>query len=150
MRPSSPNAANRFARLRVQAIQEVHHAGEDARPLAVAPIGHAAAGLSGANAGVELPFQFAGGGIEGDYDLRMRVGVKRAAHDERIDFKVAFLAGIVAPRKLKAMNVGAIDLGERRVMVALGTPAVGRPADAALRRAGRAEQAGNEKCPRSS
>ncbi len=112
----------------VEAVEEVHDAGKDAGLVAVGPVGDSAGGLRGGNAGVELPEELAGGGVEGDDLLVGRVGVEGAADDERVGLDVAFFAGVEGPGELKAVDVGAVDLGERGVVIAVGAAVVGGPA----------------------
>jgi hypothetical protein len=58
--------------------------------LTVGPVSNAACGLRGIDAGVEFPFERAGGGVECDDFLRKRIGIERAVDNEWIVFKIAF------------------------------------------------------------
>ena len=101
---------------------------------AVIPIRDAARGLAGNDAGIELPLQFAGCGIKrDDFGLR-RVGVQRAADDERVGLDAAFLAGVIGPCLLELMDVVASDLGERGVVVAVEAAVVDGPVSLRLRK----------------
>ena len=126
---------HRLPGLRVQAVEIVHDPREDAPLLAVGPIGHPARRLVAANAGVELPNNFAGCSVEGNKLLRRRVGVKRAPHDERIVLDAALFAGVEAPRQFEQLHVGPVDLLELGIMVAVEAAVVDRPTQRALPRA---------------
>ena len=119
---------------RIEAVEKVHDAGEDALLAAVGPVGEAARWLRTGDSGVELPFELAGGGVEGDHLLRGGVGIKGAADDQRIVLQAALFAGIEAPCQGEPMDVAAIDLRQAGVVIAVGSAAIGRPANHTLRR----------------
>jgi hypothetical protein len=75
--------------------------------------------LGAADAGVELPLKLAGGGIECNHFLRLGEGVEHAAYDQRVELEDALFAGVEGPGNLEAMNIRAIDLRERGIVVAL-------------------------------
>jgi hypothetical protein len=126
---------NGFARRCVEGVEEVEDAGEDARTLAVGPIRKAAGGLRGAadgavmviDGGVEGPEQLSGGSVESDDLAQGRVSVQDASDDERVGLETTFFAGVELPCNFELGNVGAIDLGKRRVVIAVDTAVVGGP-----------------------
>src|SRR5208283_4785182 len=99
---------------------------EDALVFAIGPVSDAARRLRGGDAGIKLPFQFAGGGVEGDHFLAGRVRVEGGTNDDRIGLDVPLLAGVEGPGLTQSVNVGAIDLREAGVMIA-AFAAIGRP-----------------------
>ena len=126
-------AGDQIAGVGVEAVEKVHHAGVDAAALAIIPVRDAASRLAGDDAGVEFPLQLTGSGIESD-DLGLRrVGVERAADDERVGLDRALLAGVVGPCLLKQVHIVAIDLREPGVVIAVQAAVVDGPVRASLR-----------------
>jgi hypothetical protein len=123
---------------RVESVEVVEDAGEDAAVVVVGaarPVREAAGGLGCAangavvtiDGGVEFPEQSAGGGIEGDDFVGRRAGVEDVSDDEGVGLDVALFSGVVLPRDFELGDVGAVDLRERGVMVAVAIAVVGGP-----------------------
>ncbi len=64
-----------------------------------------------------------------------RVGVERAADDERVGLDAALFAGVEGPCLLEQVDVVAIDLREVGVVVAVEAAVVDGPVDLRLREA---------------
>src|SRR5205807_771402 len=111
----------------IEAVEEVHDAGEEALLVTIEKPREAAGGLVAAYAGVECPLDLAGGGVEGDDFLRGRVAVERSVDDEGIGLKASLLAGVVDPGLAELADVGAVDLAKGRVVVAVEIAVVGGP-----------------------
>jgi hypothetical protein len=69
--------------------------------------------------GVPNPAFASGGGIERDDAPAWGGGVKDSADDEVVGLVFAFFSGVVAPRDGEPVDVGPVDLGERRIERAL-------------------------------
>ena len=96
---------------------------EDAAIVTVGPVGDAAAALLADDfasaVGIEIPFQFAGCGVERDEAKLRRGGVEDAIDDERLALHFGAgegVAGFVGPGDLKLRDVGTIDLLEGGVV----------------------------------
>ena len=130
-------AADGLASLRIEAEEVIDNAGKEPAVFAIGPVRETArrlgkaeaAGAIGAEAGIEGPQELAGGGVKGDDLEGWRKGVKRAPDDERIGLDAALFAGIEGPCHAQANDVGAVDLAQRRVMVAVLAAVVGGPGD---------------------
>src|ERR1700733_8065044 len=96
----------------VEAVKKVHHAGEEAKLVTFGPGSESARRLRATSAGIEFPFERARGGIERDDFLGRRVGVERAAHNQRVGLNLSFFAGIKGPRDPQAVHICATDLRE--------------------------------------
>ena len=124
-----------LAGLRIEAVEKVEDAGEEAGLFAVSPPGETTrrlgeaevAGAVGAEAGVEGPEEFAGGGVKGDDFERRGKGEEGTACDERVGLDAAFFAGVECPGGAEAADVGAVNLAQRRVVVAILVAVVSGP-----------------------
>ena len=79
------------------------------------------------DSGIKFPEKFAAGGIQGEYFLRGGNAVQDAVNDDGVGLQAALLAGIEGPCNLKVLDVGAIDLSQRRVVRASGGTTIHRP-----------------------
>ena len=135
MNPALPNVemcAPDFASMRVDAIA---HEVEDALSLRPLPVHQAAVPESHDDAVVvpgwiERPDLLAGRGVQRDRLQAGRRHVHDAVHHDRIHVHRGSLigvAGLVLPRALEPMDVGRVNLRQRRVLVALLVAAIHGP-----------------------
>ena len=112
---------------RIQGINKVHDSDEDAPVLAISPICQSAVRLGSFYAGIKLPEQVAGGGIESEDFLGRRDPVKYALGHKGTGLQSALLVGIKGPGHRQPAYVMAIDLRQGRVVVVLRISAPYRP-----------------------
>jgi hypothetical protein len=110
---------------------------EHAAVFAALPVGHSAVRAAERDAGVELPEQGPGRGVERDHVMLRGRGVDDAVHDDRARLQPARFAGVEGPGHLEPPHVRPVDLVEVRVADALRPPAQSRPAVWEWRRRGR-------------
>ncbi len=122
----------RFARCRIERVEVVQHAREQARVRAIAPPGKPSRGLRVFEAGIEAPDKFPRRSIERDDLALRRASVENPPNDEGVGFNVALFSRIELPRHLQPSNVGAVDLRKPAVVIAVDPPVVNRPVDVAL------------------
>src|SRR5258708_14711547 len=116
-----------LAGVSVQFINKVHHTNNDAMVAATAPVGEPAVRLGSAYAGIELPLQLPVSSVYSKDLLRRRNSVENSVHFERAGLQAAGFAGVVGPGNLQLIDVGFVDLGESRVVVAAKRSAIHRP-----------------------
>ena len=103
--------------------------------MAVGPIAQAARWLSGAanggvvhfDSGIEEPETLAAGGIEREDFAAVGEPVERAANDQWVRLEIAFLAGVINPGLLEMRDVGAINLPEGGIVIAVHAAVVCGP-----------------------
>ena len=133
--PRLTEGCYRLARLRIQAIEKVHHPGKNASLLAIGPVRHPPRRLRPAHPGVKLPLQRPCRRVQRNNLLRRRIGIERPPHNQRIVLNPARLAGIERPRHLQQANVASIDLRQLGVVIAVSPAIVDRPVHSVLRHA---------------
>src|SRR6516164_6664806 len=108
-----------FARAGVECVEVVEDADEDAGlfPLRRLPKCQATVGLRADQAGIELPEEAAGGGVEREDFLRRRNPVEHSLYHDGAGLQAAFLSGVKLPSDCEAADVFAIDLSERGVVI---------------------------------
>ena len=96
----------------IELVDEIHNADDDAPVFLIraAPKSKAAVGLCTRNAGVEVPFQRAGGGIYGKDFLRRRDPEKNAVNFDWACLQSAAFCSVERPRNLQLLHVGLVDL----------------------------------------
>ncbi len=117
-----------FAGARIEGVDKTLHGGEQARLPAIGPIDERAIGAASGDSGIELPEQFAGGGIERDHLVPRRQAEEDAVDHDGLGLRIAgAIGGIVAPGHAQPADVGAIDLPQGGIPDVRGTAAVRGP-----------------------
>ena len=122
--PGGAEGIERLSRRGVERVNEVADSGKDAPIAALRPVHHPAVRPAPADAGVELPFPDAGGGVDGKQLVGRGVAVEDVADDEGLRLQCARLAGVVGPGDFELLHVGAVDLRQRGVSRLCGRSAV--------------------------
>ena len=94
---------------------------------AIAPIRESTVRLPPCDPGIKLPQEFSGGRVEREYLLCGSEPVKHSRNDERARLEAAFFSCVKTPGDGEIPYVVSRDLGKTRIMVILGSSAIGRP-----------------------
>ncbi len=86
------------------------------------PIGQAAIGLQTLDAGFEHPQKFSSGAIEREDFLRWSDTENHAVNNQGAGLQATGFPGVEGPCDFELLDVFAIDLRERRVVVVSGAP----------------------------
>ena len=138
MKPSLAERRDQRAGPRVDRVDAIAHEVEDALALGPLPVHHAAVAQPDDVAVVVLgriegPDLAAGRRVQRHRLQARRRHVHHAVHHDRIHVhrrSLVRVAGLVLPGALEPVDVGGVDLRQRRVLVALRIAAVDGPVDA--------------------
>ena len=118
---SVAEALDRLAGLGVEFEEEVHDADNETSLASVLPEACAAHRLRPLDLRIEAPEELAGRAVERDDLLPEGDAEEHSSDDQRRVLQDALVAGVVAPGLTEVPGVMAIDLGERREVIAAHT-----------------------------
>src|SRR5205085_2578172 len=120
-------ARNRLASVRIQRIQEIHDAHQNAAVVPALPVGKPSIRLCALDARIKFPFQLPRGSIDSEYFLRWRDSIEHPVHHDGAGLQPASLLRIEPPGDLQLLYVVSINLFQFGVVPAFRSTAIHGP-----------------------